>query len=205
MPKNKQVDQYIMKAADFAQPILLHLRELIHAACPEVEEKIKWGAPHFDYQGPMVMLAAFKKHCAMGFWKAKLMTDKSLVSNAESESAMGHLGKITSLDDLPSDRVLIRNIKEAMKLNESGVKVARPKPSAKPVVVPADLKKALASHRAAGKTFQLFTPAQQREYVNWITEAKTDATREKRLATTIEWLAEGKQRNWKYMKKPSGK
>lgn len=201
MPYNKQVDAYIAKAAPFAQPILEHLRELIHRVCPDVEEKIKWSAPHFDYQGPMVMMAAFKKHCAIGFWKAALMNEESLIRNAESESAMGHLGKIESMDDLPSDKKLEMYIRKAMKLNETGIKLERKKVSAKPVVVPADLRKELSKNKTAGKTFASLSPSQQREYTAWITEAKTAATRVKRLATAIEWLAEGKQRNWKYMKK----
>jgi uncharacterized protein YdeI (YjbR/CyaY-like superfamily) len=201
MPYNKQVDAYIAKAAPFAQPVLEHLRELIHRVCPDVEEKIKWSAPHFDYQGPMVMMAAFKKHCAIGFWKAALMNEESLIRNAESESAMGHLGKIESMDDLPSDKKLEMYIRKAMRLNEEGIKLERPKASAKPVVVPADLKKELSKNKTAGKIFASFSPSQQREYTEWITAAKTEATRLKRLATTIEWLVEGKQRNWKYMKK----
>jgi uncharacterized protein YdeI (YjbR/CyaY-like superfamily) len=201
MPYNKQVDAYIAKAAPFAQPILEHLRELIHRVCPDVEEKIKWSAPHFDYQGPMMMMASFKKHCAIGFWKAALMNEDALIRNAESESAMGHLGKVESMDDLPSDKKLEMYIRKAMKLNEEGIKLERKKATAKPVVVPADLRKELSKNKVAGKIFASFSPSQQREYTEWITEAKTEATRLKRLATTIEWLAEGKQRNWKYMKK----
>ncbi|MEY4931584.1 MAG: hypothetical protein RI909_2308, partial [Bacteroidota bacterium] len=113
--KEKRMDAYILKSADFAVPILNHLRELVHVACPDVEEKIKWGMPFFDYKGEgLCNMASFKQHCAFGFWKAPLMKDKTLMENAKGETAMGHLGRIISLKDLPSDAALIRYIKEAM-------------------------------------------------------------------------------------------
>src|SRR5688572_15960475 len=120
MKKDPRIDEYISKSAGFAQPVLKHFRALIHKTCPNVQEKIKWGFPHFDYEGgPMSHMAAFKQHCAIGFWKASLMKDASkLVDTAKTEEAMGHLGRITSLQDLPKDAVLIRYIKDAMKLNE---------------------------------------------------------------------------------------
>src|SRR4051812_43752977 len=118
--KEKRVDAYIARSAEFAQPVLEHFRELVHKTCPGVEEKIKWGFPHFDYMdSPMAHMAAFKQHCAIGFWKAALFENgKDLVDTARTESAMGHLGKITSLKDLPSDRVLVGYLKNAMKLNK---------------------------------------------------------------------------------------
>jgi len=198
---DKRIDAYITKAEPFAQPILAHLRALVHKACPEVEETIKWGFPVFEYKGIMCNMASFKKHCVFGFWKAALMSDKTLEVNAKSEVAMGHLGKITGMKDLPTDARMIKNIKEAAKLNEAGIKVEKKKPAAKkPAEVPAYFKKALASNAAAKKTFEAFSPSHQREYIEWITEAKTEATREKRMAQTVEWLAEGKSRNWKYQK-----
>lgn len=121
--KDLRVDKYIANAADFAKPMLNHLRELVHKACPETEEIIKWGFPHFDYKGMMCSMAAFKQHCAFTFWKAALMKDKKLIENAKSESAMGHLGRITSLNDLPSDKILMAYIKEAKKLNDDDVKL----------------------------------------------------------------------------------
>lgn len=121
---DRRVDEYIDKSADFAKPILIHLRQLVHKTCPDVQETIKWGFPVFEYKGPMCHMASFKHHCAFGFWKAALIKDKSLLDNAKSESAMGHLGKLTSLKDLPSDKKIIANIKEAMKLNDGGLKVS---------------------------------------------------------------------------------
>jgi uncharacterized protein YdeI (YjbR/CyaY-like superfamily) len=196
--RDKRIDNYIMKSADFAVPILNHLRELIHAACPEVEETMKWSFPHFDYKGVMCSMASFKQHCAFGFWKASLMKDKTLVENAKSETAMGHLGRITSLKDLPSDRKMMTYIKEAMKLNEAGVKVEKPRMVKKEISVPDYFAKALSKNKKAGKVFNDFSPSHRREYLEWITEAKTEATREKRMTTTLEWLEEGKARNWKY-------
>jgi len=201
--KDPRIDLYISKSANFAKPILMHLRELVHAACPEVEEKIKWSFASFDYKGPMCTMAAFKQHCAFGFWKASLMKDKTLTKNAESESAMGHYGKITTLKDLPSDRKIIAHIKEAMMLNEKGVKLP-PKKAAKEkkeIVVPDYFLKQLQKNKKAFTTFQDFSPSHKREYVEWITEAKTDETKNRRMETAIEWLSQGKPRNWKYMKK----
>jgi uncharacterized protein YdeI (YjbR/CyaY-like superfamily) len=197
----KEIDNYIDKSAAFAQPILMHLRELVHEVCPDVEEKIKWGFPHFDYKGEMMCsMAAFKQHAVMGFWKASIMKDKSLGNMAKSEQAMGHLGKITSLKDLPSDKKLTSYIKEAMQLNELGIKLpARPKSTEKKVlVVPDYFLKAMAKNKKAKQVFDNFAYSHKKEYVEWITDAKTEATRDKRMKTAIEWMAEGKGRNWQY-------
>jgi uncharacterized protein YdeI (YjbR/CyaY-like superfamily) len=200
--RDKRVDAIIAKAEPFAQPILRHLRELVHEVCPDVEETIKWGMPHFDYQGVLCSMASFKRHAVFGFWKASLMKDKKLMENAASETSMGHLGKLTSLKDLPSDKILKSYIKEAMELNEMGAKVERTKPmKGRKVTVPSYFRKALAGNKSAAKSFDAFSPSHKKEYVEWITEAKTDATRDKRIETALEWLAEGKPRNWKYMKK----
>lgn len=201
--KDPRIDLYISKSAEFAKPILIHLRELVRVACPNVQETIKWSFASFDYKGPMCSMASFKQHCAFGFWKASLMKDKSLVSNAESESAMGHYGKITSLKDLPSDKKIISHIKEAMMLNEKGIKLPAKKITAakKEVVVPDYFLKQLQKHKKAFTTFNNFSPSHKREYVEWITEAKTDETKNRRMETAIEWMSVGKSRNWKYIKK----
>lgn len=199
--RDKRIDTYILKSADFAIPILNHLRELVHVACPDVEETVKWGFPHFDYKGVMCSMASFKQHCVFGFWKAALMKDKKLMANAKSETSMGHLGRIESLNDLPSDSVMIRYIKEAAKLNEAGIKMEKKTPVKKALVIPTYFTKALKTNKKAQTTFKTFSYSNQKDYVEWITEAKTDATREKRMAIALEWMAEGKVRNWKYMKK----
>ena len=200
--KDKRIDHYIDRSADFAKPIMEHLRELIHQACPDVTETIKWGMPNFDYHGMMCGLASFKKHCAFVFFKASLLSDKSLMKNAKSEIAMGHLGQITSFKDLPSDSKLLKLIKEAAKVNAEGLKVERRKPIPKSAIsVPADFKKYLAKSAKAKNTFNGLAPSHKRDYIEWITEAKADATRVKRMETSIAWLTEGKPRNWKYMKK----
>lgn len=201
--KDPRIDLYIYNAADFARPILLHLRELVHVACPEVRETIKWSFASFDYKGPMCSMASFKRHCAFGFWKASLMKDKTLTKNAESESAMGHYGKITSLKDLPSDKKIIAHIKEAMMLNEKGIKLPPKKVTTakKEVVVPDYFLKQLKKNKKAFATFENFSPSHKREYIEWITEAKTDETKNRRMETAIEWMSVGKSRNWKYMKK----
>jgi uncharacterized protein YdeI (YjbR/CyaY-like superfamily) len=200
--QDKRIDNYIAKSADFAKPILNHLRTLIHSACPQVEETIKWGFPHFDYKGMMCSMAAFKNHCAFNFWKAVLMKDADVFTE-NNQSAMGHYGKISSLADLPSDKIILARIKEAMKLNDEGIKLPERKKSDKDteVVVPDSLKKELVKNKNASANFNHFSPSNKREYTEWIAEAKTEATRNKRISTAIEWLAEGRPRNWKYMKK----
>lgn len=194
-----RIDAYIERSADFAQPILRHLRKLIHRACPDVAETLKWSMPSFEYKGILCGFAAFKAHCTFGFWKQSLMESDAFPKN---KTAMGSFGRITSLKDLPSDKVMADLIRQAMELNDKGVKV--PKKSAasgkKELVVPAILAAALKKNKAARDTFENFPYSCKKEYAEWIADAKTDATREKRLATTLEWLSEGKRRNWKYEK-----
>lgn len=200
--KDPRVDAYIKKSAPFAQPILTFIRELMHEGCPDVEETIKWGMPSFTHQGMLAGMAAFKQHCALGFWKEKLLAEVTDASFAKSREAMGSFGKITSLKDLPARRHLLGLVKKAAALNEAGVKKPAPdRTKAKPkLVVPADLKKALTKNSKAAAVFKAFTYGKQKEYIQWITEAKTQATRDKRLAQAIEWISEGKSRNWKYEK-----
>lgn len=197
--KDKRIDTYISKAEDFAKPILKHFRILIHKACPDVKETIKWGFPHFDYKGMMCATASFKNHCAFGFWKARLMIDYDKKFSAGNEAAMGHFGKIKSLKDLPSDKIIQQYIKEAMRLNDDDIRIVKKRPvEKKSLTIPTDLKKALTGNKKAKTTFEGFSYSNKKDYVEWITEAKTDVTRFKRLETTLEWLAEGKIRNWKY-------
>ncbi len=195
---DKRIDAYIEKSAEFAQPVLIHLRKLIHKGCPDVTETLKWSMPSFEYKGILCGFAAFKQHATLMFWKQSLLESDAFPKN---KTAMGSFGRITSLKDLPSDKVLLGLIHQAMELNEKGIKVPKkPAPAKKEIVVPDDLKKALSKTKSAKLNFEKFSPSQKREYIEWITEARTDPTRDKRLATTIEWLAEGKRRNWKYEK-----
>jgi uncharacterized protein YdeI (YjbR/CyaY-like superfamily) len=193
-----RVDAYIANSAEFAQPILEHIRAVVHAACPTVEETMKWSFPHFQYEGMLCSMASFKAHCAFGFWKAKLIIEKG---DDKTEEAMGQFGRIATIKDLPTKKVLTAYIKLAMKLNDEGVKSPSrvrsdtPRP---PPVAPAYFAKALAVEPAAKANFAAFSPSQKREYIAWLEEAKTEATREKRMATAVDWIAEGKKRNWKY-------
>lgn len=195
-----RIDAYIANSQPFAQPILKHLRAIVHSTCPQVEETIKWGMPHFDYHGIMCAMSAFKAHCAFGFWKGAL-----IVKGAENKDAqaMGQFGRIESLKDLPPKTTIARYIKAAMKLNEEGAKAPHMenRKTRKPLPVPPILTAALKTNAKARAHFEKFSPSAQREYITWIEEAKSDETRDRRLATTIEWVAEGKHRNWKYMKK----
>jgi len=199
---DKRIDTYIEEAQPFAQPILNHLRALIHEANPEVEETIKWGMPSFDYKGPYISFAAFKQHAAFGFWKAVLLHDPEGYLQDRSNQggeAMGHLGKITSLDDLPPDAVLIDFIKQAKKLNDDKVKLpAKPKKEQKELIIPAYFIEALSRNELALAVFEAFSPSHKKEYVEWVTEAKTEKTRLERLAKAILQMAEGKSRHWKY-------
>lgn len=194
-----RVDAYIEKSADFAQPILTHLRKLIHKACPEVVETLKWSMPSFEHKGILCGFAAFKQHCTFMFWKQSLLDTDAFPKN---KTAMGSFGRITSLKDLPGNKTITDLIKQAVVLNEKGIKIPKAKPSSnkKELVVPPELKKALSKNKTAKTTFEKFSPSHKREYVEWINEAKTEPTRERRLATTIEWLSEGKSKNWKYEK-----
>lgn len=191
-----RIDAYIEKSADFAQPILIHLRKLIHKACPDVSETMKWSMPSFEYKGILCGFAAFKQHCTFGFWKQSLMETDAFPKN---KTAMGSFGRIASVKDLPSDKVMIDLIHQAMELNEKGVKVPKkPTTGPKELVVPDELTKVLSKNKKAKTVFDNFSYSQKKEYVEWITQAKTEPTRNKRLATTVEWLSEGKRRNWKY-------
>lgn len=207
-----RIDLYIANAGDFAKPILIRFRELIHKACPDVEESIKWGMPAFDYKGPFCSMAAFKQHCAFGFWKSSILfkqadSDSPDLSSELKKMSWGAPGrdpiptKITSPDDLPSDRVILKLIKQAMKLNEQGVKVPRTAKKKPPLAVPKDLAAALKSNTQAAAVFKAFPPSQQREYIEWLMDAKKEETRQRRLKITIEQLSEGKTRNWKYERK----
>jgi uncharacterized protein YdeI (YjbR/CyaY-like superfamily) len=193
-----RVDDYIANAQPFARPILRHLRKVVHAAVPDVVENMKWSTPAFDYKGVFCSMAAFKQYCAFGFWKHQLLIDRGVID--PNDVSLGHRGKITSIDDLPSVKALTRMLKAAAELNDQGVKIERPKtPPKPPVKVPPYLRKALQGNKKAGVAFAAFSPSHKREYVEWLTEAKTEDTRHRRLAQAVEWMAQGKPRNWKYI------
>ena len=196
--KDPRIDVYIAEAAPFAQPILKYLRKIVHAACPEAGETIKWGMPAFIYRGKILAgMAAFKAHAAFGFWHRGM---EKLMAKAigKTYDAMGLLGRIMGPADLPSDKVLLHYIKTAQKLHDSGMP-ARVKSKPKPALpVPADLAAALKKSKKAAAAWADFSPGARREYSEWISEAKRPETRAARLATTIEWVAVGRKRNWKY-------
>jgi uncharacterized protein YdeI (YjbR/CyaY-like superfamily) len=193
--KDARIDAYIAKAQPFARPILKHIRATVMSASPVLEETLKWGHPSFMHHGIVCGMAAFKQHVTFGFWKGKLLLD---TKGLPVDEAMGQFGRITSVSDLPSARAIAGYVKKAMKLNEDGVVVKREVKARKPIAMPAVLRSALAKAPKARATYDGLSPSHRREYLEWVTEAKTDATRDKRIATTIEWLSEGKHRNWKY-------
>lgn len=200
--KNVVIDQYILNAAPFARDILHHIRSIVHQACPQVEESLKWGFPHFGYKSSILCsMAAFKNHCAFGFWLGCHMTDSFKLMESNDKTGMGNFGQLKSLSNLPSDEILILYIREAMELSEKGLKIQKSKPvSGKELVVPECFAQAIAQDAKARTVFETFSPGKKKEYIMWITEAKTDATRQKRLEQSLEWIAEGKSRNWKYEK-----
>jgi uncharacterized protein YdeI (YjbR/CyaY-like superfamily) len=199
--KDPRVDAYIAEAAEFARPVLKHLRALVHSVCPDVEETLKWRMPFYEYKGILFGTPAFKQHCALVFWKGRLIVDQQ---GRNISVGMGQFKRVTKLADLPSKKILTGYILKAMELNELGTKSAAPskaKAKGKKVVVSDDLAAALKKNSKARATFEGFTPGKRRDYVEWITEAKREETRQSRLKTAIEWLAQGKPRNWKYIKR----
>ena len=200
---DSRVDAYIERAAPFAQAVLTHLRKLMHQACPRATESVKWGMPFFLQQGVILAhMAAFKQHCAFGFWGSEMK--KALAKDGlESNNGMGSLGRITGLRDLPPDRTLLAHMRQAADLVQSGQRTKsldRPRKAAKRAVrVPLELAAALKRNKLAAKSFSAFSPSCRREYAEWIAEAKRPETKAKRVSEAVEWIAEGKPRNWKYM------
>jgi uncharacterized protein YdeI (YjbR/CyaY-like superfamily) len=216
-----RIDAYIAQAAPFAQPILEHLRAVVHAACPRVEETIKWGMPSFVYGGKILCgMGAFKQHATLGFWQGASVVGEQPERNRE---AMGQFGRLTKVGDLPGKRELSKLLKQAMALIDAGGKKtagktaaskapaskasASQRPASKtrttkpPVVVPDDLAAAFRKNAKARATYAAFPVSQQREYVAWIESAKREQTRSGRVAQAVEWMAQGKIRNWKYVAK----
>ena len=193
--RDPRIDAYIAKSAPFARPILTYIRKAVHAGCPHVEETMKWSFPHFMYKGMLCSMASFKEHCAFGFWKGSLLEG----NGARTKDAMGQFGRITSVRDLPGEKALVKLVKRAAALNDEGVSVVREKRAKPPVKTPPDLMAALRANNKALATYEGFSQSMRREYVDWITEARTEETRTRRLETAVEWMAEGKPRNWKYL------
>jgi uncharacterized protein YdeI (YjbR/CyaY-like superfamily) len=196
--KDPRIDAYIAKSAPFARPILKHLRARVHEGCPDVVETIKWGSPHFEHKGMLCGMAAFKEHCAFGFWNRALRVP-------ERRDAMGQFGCIKKVADLPKDSVLVGYVREAARLNEEGKKQGPIRKAKKPLPVPKELVAALRKKAGATLKFKALSPSHQREYSEWIVEAKRDETRQKRLQTAVAQIAEGKPLMWKYMRKPAKK
>ena len=200
--RDPEVDAYVAEAPDFARPILKRLRKIFHRGCPKVVETIKWGAPFFEHEGVLGSMAAFKRHVAFGFWRGADLADPAGLLAGVGNTQMCMV-KVRSLDELPAEDVLVPYVAEAAALNEARARQPRatrartvaPKP---PVVVPDDLAAALREDRKAAATFRAFSPSCQREYVEWLAEAKRPETRRRRLAQAVEWMAEGKTRSWKY-------
>lgn len=196
MSRDPRVDAYIERKADFAQPILHHLRDRAIIWCPDASETLKWGSPAWIYKGEILfMMAAFRAHAVINFWRGKAVTGAA----AEQFDAMGQFGKLTSIDQLPDDNALKALFERAMTLVDSGEKVKRPLKHAKPeIAVPHELQAAFDANPAAAEHFAKFAPGQRRDYLEWIVDAKRMETRDKRIAQALEWIAEGKTRNWKY-------
>ncbi len=194
--RDRRVDAYIARSAAFAHPILKSLRAHMHQACPAVQETLKWGHPSFQYHGILAGMAAFQAHCVFGFWKHEVIVKDS----KRARQAMGCFGRITKASDLPSKPAFTRFVVHAMKLNEQGVKAVRSKTRPRvPVAMHPQFKLALSKKKKAKQFLDQLSPSQQRDYLEWIAEAKQDATRARRITQAVAWLAHGKPHNWKYM------
>jgi uncharacterized protein YdeI (YjbR/CyaY-like superfamily) len=195
--RDPRIDAYIARAPDYARPILGYVRAAVTGASPKIEETLKWGRPHFLYKGLVCGVSAFKAHCAFGFWRGSLVVRPP---SGRSAGGMGQFGRVTRVADLPSRAAIGKLVRAAMALNDAGVKSPTrakraPRPPAR---VPADLARGLKADAKARATFAALSPSGKREYVEWLADAKRAETRERRLATTLEWLAAGKSRNWQY-------
>ncbi len=199
--KDSRIDAYIAQSAPFARPILKYLRRVVHAGCPGVEETLKWSMPAFEYKGPLCGMAAFQQHATFGFWKDRLLRGNKASLGKSTQKVMGQFGRIASLDDLPSERALLGLVRRAAALNDAGKKVPRTLKPKRRLAVPAYFMVALKGNPKALDTFHGFSPSQKREYVEWVTEAKTGTTRRRRLDTAVAWMAQGRIRNWRYVRK----
>jgi hypothetical protein len=191
--KDPRVDAYIAKASPFARPILQRFRKAVHAGCPDVVETMKWQNPAFDHKGPLAGMAAFKAHCAVGFWKESLMT-----SGLKGGEMMGPFARLESIDRLPDEKALVAMVKEAAALNDAGATLVRNRTPKPPPKAPAFLVAALKKRQKAWTHWEAFPPSHKREYIDWITGAKQEETRTRRLDKAIAQIAEGKSQNWKY-------
>ena len=194
--RDKRVDSYIAKAPDFAKPILTYIRDAAHEGCPECEEDLKWRNPAFVYNGLLAGMAAFKEHCVFGFWKGELVTGER---TPDGEQSMAMYRKVSSLDDLPPKKKLVAWFKKAKELNDSGAKAPRVTKPKKALDEPDYFLAAIKENKKALATYERFSPSHKREYIEWITDAKGEDTRARRIKQALEWMAEGKARNWKYM------
>lgn len=198
---DKKVDEYIFKMADFAKPILTHLRQIIFETCPDVEEDIKWGIPHYTYKGDhLVMMAGFKQHCSFSLYKAELMKDKMIQESVKAGKKFGYMDKVKDLSELPNKKVLAAYIKEAMELNSSGISKPKVVKEKVEVVAPKEFIEALEQDKIAFSVYESKSPSFRKNYIIWIADAKTDETRQKRIAQSLEWIREGKDRFWQSKK-----
>jgi uncharacterized protein YdeI (YjbR/CyaY-like superfamily) len=197
MHTDPRVDDYIAKSAPFARPILKKIRAAVHAGCPEVEETMKWSFPHFMHHGILCSMASFKSHCAFGFGK-----EQSMSGPQGADGTTVQFGRVTTVKDLPTRAVFLRLVREAARLNEDGVKprAKAPVDKAKSVRAPADLLAALRNNPKARAAYDELSPSHKREYIEWITEARRSETRKQRVASAVEWIAEGRIGNWKYVR-----
>lgn len=193
--KDPRVDAYIEESADFARPILTHVRIVVHEACPDVEETIKWGFPHFMFKGILCSMASFQQHCALGFWKGSLIVEGD---ESRSEEAMGQFGRIRSLEDLPPEDTLVAYIRRAMELNEKGIQPKKKKAARVDFEMPDDFEAALREQSGVLDAFEAMPPSHRREYLEWITSARREDTRRRRIAKAVAQISDGKSLHWKY-------
>jgi uncharacterized protein YdeI (YjbR/CyaY-like superfamily) len=192
--RDPRVDAYIAKAQPFAQAILSHVRGRVHAAVPDAEETLKWSAPAYTLDGKILLItAAFKAHAALNFWRGQE------IRSGATDEGMGQFGKLRSVEDLPPDDELDALIRTAAELAKSAPAPRKTKHAPKPAPeMHPEFAAALDRAPKAKSALDSFPPSARRDYLEWVADAKQDATRQKRIASAIEWLGEGKRRNWKY-------
>lgn len=203
MQKDKRIDAYIARAKPFAQPVLRHVRAVVHEGCADVEETIKWGFPHFYFnKKPLVGMAAFKEHAALNFWRADQIPALKALRLSTEKKGMGTLGRLTAVSDLPPKKTLVSWVRTAARLATTDVAVAMstPKKVRKVLRAPSVFVAAIKKNKKAWAAYSAFSQTAKNDYIEWIVEAKTDATRERRMAEAVRWMADGKTRNWKYQR-----
>lgn len=191
---SENITAYIEKATPEFKEVMIALRSVLNNPNFDIKEDWKWGAPNFNNEGMICWLAHFRNHVGMNFFKGTLIKDKyNLFTHYREEKGNRQL-KFSDINQIIPEQIEYY-IEEAIKLNQENIKVVKKEIDTS---LPLDLETELNNNPKAKMFFESLAPSYKRDYIEWIEEAKREATRTKRLATTMEWLSEGKKKNWKY-------